>query len=133
ERFENPWVRLASAEPERRSDAEVVLVPAVWVARGRAPARRPQTGEHPDELRRSVAERGIHLENVQVLAQSTVPQQVPDLLHREEVLPRRQASFVRLRQDGMTLVIQWVDRFLVPQQVVRRQRVGVGQGGAQVE
>ena len=60
-------------------------------------------------------------------------QQVAGVLHREQVLPGRERALVGLRELGVQRVVERLDRLLVPEQVVRRQRLGVGQRGVAVE
>jgi hypothetical protein len=62
-----------------------------------------------------------------------VQDQVAGVLDREQVLAGRQWSGVGGRDLGVQRVVERVDRLLVPEQVVGRQRLGVRQRGVPVE
>ncbi|MCD6059206.1 MAG: hypothetical protein K0Q89_2736 [Thermomicrobiales bacterium] len=93
-------------------------------------------GEHVEGaqiLDESVREGAVELEDIAVRSHPAVADQIARVVDRKEVLARCQGIGIDLAQPGLQLVVEWVSRLLVPAQAVRRQRVGVGNGGLQIE
>ena len=89
--------------------------------------------ERPQVLDEPVGERAVELEPVPVRAHAAVPQEVPRVLVREQVLPGGHRPRVRLRELRLELEVERVPGLLVPEQAVGLEGVGVRPGGRQIE
>ena len=77
-------------------------------------------------LDQPVGERAVELQPVAVAAHAAVADQVAGILHREQVLAGRHRLRVVLRQLGLQREVERVAGFLVPEQAVGLERLGVG-------
>ena len=106
---------------------------AVRDAAARRPAVLLQHLERAQVLDQAVAQRAVELQPVAVRAHAAVADEVARVLHREQVLAGRHRILVVVAQRGLQLEVQRIARLLVPEQVVLRQRLGVGDRGVEVE
>src|SRR6478735_8871450 len=120
-------VGLVAAELERGRDVQGELVSAVRDAAAGGPAVLAQHGLDPQVLGQPVAQRRVDLDDVAVRAHPAVADQVAGVGQREQVLSGRDAAGVVLGHGRVEGVVQRVADLLVPEQVVRLDRLGVGQ------
>ena len=81
----------------------------------------------------AVAERAVELQDIHARAHPPVADQVSRILGGEEVLPRRHGVVVMPSEFGLKREVERVARFFVPVEIVRRERLRVGDGGFKVE
>src|SRR5215218_935970 len=131
--LEYAGVRLVAAEPQPGGHVERDLMSAVGNHRPPRPAVLVQHVEDAQVLDQSIREGAIELEHVPIRSHPAVANQIACILHREEVLARRQGIGIDLAQSGLQLVVERVSRLLIPAQAIGRQRVAIGNGGLQIE
>ena len=78
--------------------------------------------EHSRVLAQSVAQSGIHLEDVAARSHAAVSNQVGHIGHREQVFAGGHRAVIAGRHRAVQLEIQWVAGLFVPAQAVRAQR-----------
>src|SRR3954470_8835720 len=130
EGLEEVGVGLVASEPEAGRDVERHLVPAVRDAAAGGPAVFLEHVERAKVLDQAVAERAIELQPVAIGPHAAVADQVAGVLHREQVLAGRHRVLVVVAQRGLQLEVERVARLFVPEQVVLREGLGVGDGSS---
>src|SRR6478752_3553729 len=120
-------VGLVAAELERGRDVQGELVSAVRDAAAGGPAVLAQPVLDPQVLGQPVAQRRVDLDDVAVRAHPAVADQVAGVGQGEQILAGRDPAPVVLGHGRVQGVVQRVADLLVPEQVVRLDRLGVGQ------
>nr|GEU28409.1 hypothetical protein [Tanacetum cinerariifolium] len=132
-RLEQVRVRFVAAQAQAGRDIERHLVAAVRDAALGRPAVFAQHVERAQVFHQAVAERAVELQPVAVGPHAAVADQVAGVLHREKVFTGGHRIFIIVAQRGLQFEVERVARFLVPEQVVLRQRLGVLDSRVEVE
>src|SRR5947199_3295335 len=94
-----------------------------------AACRRPSISlqylERALVLAQSVRQRAVELEPVAVGTHSTVAQQIACILMTEKVFAGRHRRRVELRKRRLQMEIEWIARFLVPEQRIVAEHLRV--------
>ncbi len=98
-------------------------MPAMRDAAARRPAVLAQHFLGAEIFDEAIGKRRVHLQIVAVGTQSAVANQVPRVLHREQIFAGRERSGIARRQSRVQQVVQRIDRLLVPVQLVRRDGI----------
>ena len=133
ERLEQVGVALVATQAQAGGDVQRHLVAAVRDAAAGRPAVFLEHVQGAQVLHQAVAQRTVELQPVAVRAHAAISDQVACVLHREQIFARRHRVLVVVAQRGLELEVERVARLLVPEQVVLRQRLGIGDGGVEVE
>ena len=106
---------------------------AVRNAAARRPAVRLQHRERALIFAQPIRQRAVELQPVAVGPHAAIADQVARVLMAEQVLAGRHRARIELGERGLQMVVERIAGFLVPEQRIVAQHLGVGDRGLEIE